>query len=225
MKYVIKESQYRRIIMEQPDEKFDTPENKEILRKLHSSSIESINVDSDDLVDIISAAIDGIPGLGNLVSAGIDIIHTITYCVRYYFAETDNEKIEYATLAFITLGAAFIPIEGNSLPIMARSGLKKILKYTPQEILLIAKKLKIYNKPVFLFVSKGKWKYSILLFLAKVFGGELAEKLDIVTEKLYSIYQNCKNYPTISKPIFTLYNDLSDLKEDCDTAILLSKHI
>lgn len=220
MKFLINESQYKRVFLEQPDEKFDAPENKKIAQL---SNIQ-LNLDVDDLIDIFSAIIDGIPGIGNLISAGIDITHTLSYCIRYYFSKTIEEKIEYGTLAFITLGATFIPVQGNSLPIMARMGLKQVLNKTPKEIVKIGKKLRIYDKTI-IFLSKGKFKYSLLILLAKIMGSELAEKLDVVTENIYAIYKNFKNYPNISNPLLALYKDLTDLRKDCDTAILLSKHI
>jgi hypothetical protein len=41
----------------------------------------------DDLVDIISGLIDGIPGIGNLISAGIDVSHALSYGVRFLYSK------------------------------------------------------------------------------------------------------------------------------------------
>ena len=147
--------------MEQPDTKFDTPYNKEFMRK-YSKPTSVSNLSIDDTIDYVSAMIDVIPGIGNLVSAGIDVTHALAYGLRFLYANNEDEKIEYATLGIITLGAAALPVEGNALPILARQGIKTVLKRTPQEILLIGKQLGLYKQTVVL-LSKSKWKYSICL--------------------------------------------------------------
>ena len=71
------------------------------------------NMDIDNLIDVVSAAIDGIPGIGQLVSAGIDIVHAISYMIRFYFSKTDEEKITNGAMSILTLGSTMIPIGGN----------------------------------------------------------------------------------------------------------------
>lgn len=223
MKIVLTEKQYNRLVLEQPDSHFDTAYNKEFVRK-NKQNLPILGI--DDTIDIISAIIDGIPGIGNLVSAGIDIAHTISYCVRFYYADESNieKKIEYGTLAFITLGATFIPVEGNSLPIMARQGLKKTLSQSPDALLKIAQKLGLYKQTV-LFLKKSKWKYSLLILLCKILGGELLERLEYVNQKLAKIYEKVKNYDTISEPVLALKNTIEELKGDVQVALPISKQI
>lgn len=179
----------------------------------------------DDTVDVISALIDAVPGIGNLVSAGIDIVHTLSYLVRLFYAKSEDEKIEYATLALVTLGATFIPVGGNSLPIMARQSIKQIIRKTPQEIFILAKKLGLYDKTVIL-LSKSKWKYSILLALARIVGGELSEFLTYVSKMLHNLYKKLQGIPKLesaAKSVLILLSFVSELSADADIAIKLVK--
>ncbi len=179
------------------------------------------NISLDDTIDVVSAMIDGIPGIGNLASAIIDIGHTISYLVRLYFAKTDDEKIEYSTLALITLGATFIPVAGNSLPILARKSIGQIIRQTPDSILALAKKLGLFNRVVFL-KKKSVWRFNLLLVLAKILGGELAEFLQYVPNKLMEIYNKIKQIPKLSSAanaILSLIKMVKDLANDAELAV------
>jgi hypothetical protein len=58
---------------------------KDNMNTLSGSSRElGPNLDVDDYTDIISGLIDVIPGIGNLVSAGIDITHGITILLDFH---------------------------------------------------------------------------------------------------------------------------------------------
>ena len=234
MKIIVTEKQLSRLVFEQENE-FNMPgqperygfdwKKPETLRpalKKQEESFQSLNI--DDTIDIVSAVIDGIPGIGNLVSAGIDVIHTISYAIRFYFANELNKKIEYGTLSFITLGATFIPIEGNSLPIIARRGISSVLKETPAELLKLAKKLGIYNGVVIL-LKKEPWKYNILLALCKIFGSKISENLIVVNQKLSKIYDKIKNDKNISEPVLFLKNLTSEYLTYVDVAKTLSSGI
>jgi hypothetical protein len=182
------------------------------------------SLSTDDTIDYVSAMIDVVPGLGNLVSAGIDVIHALSYIIRFFFSKNDDEKIENATLALVTLGSTFIPIGGNSLPILARKGIKEVLRQTPEEILMVGKKLGLYNKTV-IFLSKQRWKYSILLALTKILRGELGEFLTVVTKKLNDLVNETKKIPKlkyINNAIKNLITLVEELKGDVDIAMKLS---
>jgi hypothetical protein len=224
MKIIITESQYGKL-MEQPDTKFDTPYNKEFMRK-YSKPTSVSNLSIDDTIDYVSAMIDVIPGIGNLVSAGIDVTHALAYGLRFLYANNEDEKIEYATLGIITLGAAALPVEGNALPILARQGIKTVLKKTPQEILLIGKQLGLYKKTVFL-LSKTKWKYSLLLALAKICGGELIETLTNVVKYVRDLIQKIPDV-SVKKALNAISSLLNEILSDIDsinTAINISKQL
>ena len=163
---------------------------------------------------------------GNLISAGIDVSHALSYGVRFYYAKDDDEKIEMGTLGVITLGAAALPVAGNALPIVARQGVKSVLRKTPQEILLIAKQLGLYKQTVFL-LSKIKWKYNLILVLAKIFGYELIESLTTVVKYVRDLMLKINN-SDIKQSLKSLYELLNDIVSDVDsinTAIKISKNL
>ena len=80
-----------------------------------------------------------------------------------------DKKVEYGALAFLTFATSSMPMVGNSINIVSRVGIKGIIRSTPQEILLLAKKLGVYEK-TFLLLSKGKWKYNFYLALCRIAG-------------------------------------------------------
>jgi sulfur relay (sulfurtransferase) DsrC/TusE family protein len=180
----------------------------------------------DDVVDVISGIIDGVPGIGNLISAGIDVSHALSYGVRFFYAKNDDEKLEMATLGVVTLGAAALPVAGNALPIMARQGVKSVLRKTPEEILLIGKKLGIYKQTV-LLLSKTKWKYNIILVLAKIFGYEMIESLTKVVKYVRDLMLKINN-SDIKRALKSLLELLDDILSDVNsinTAIKISKNL
>jgi hypothetical protein len=215
----------KRVISEQiPDSRFETEYNKKFMR---DNPIKlPINLDNDDKIDVISGMIDGIPGIGNLISAGIDIAHTISYCIRFFkTADSDvNKKIEYGTLAFITLGATFIPVVGNSLPIIAKTGINSVLKKTPESIKLIAKKLGLYNKTIVL-LEKTPWKYGLLIVLCKIIGTEILEKLTFVSQMLGDMYNKLKNNKILSEPILNFKEIIDELISDVPLGLKLAREI
>lgn len=183
------------------------------------------NLSLDDAVDVISAVIDGVPGIGNLVSAGIDVVHTLSYLIRFYYSKSDEDKIENAILALITLGGTLIPVAGNSLPIMARQGVKQVLKQTPGEILLIAKKLGLYNKTVIL-LGKQRWKYSLILLLGRIMGDELSEYLNVFSKRLQLIYDKLKDMKfmkNIADIVYSMILLIRELNEYVDIALAIAK--
>jgi hypothetical protein len=174
----------------------------------------------DDTVDIISAAIDAVPGIGNLVSAGIDLSHALSYVVRFFHSTSDEEKVEYGLLALLTFGTAFIPFAGNAIPITARKGLKQVLSYTPAEIMMIGQKIGIVDKTKF-FLSKKAWKYNLLLALAKILRGELAQFLISIGKKLTEVYNKIKNTQSLrnlAPIVLALIQVVEEFRSDADVA-------
>jgi hypothetical protein len=189
-KIIITESQLKVLLEQIPDSRFGRPEDNAILYKSQSNNLGSL--DFDDLVDVVSALIDGVPGIGTLVSAGIDIVHSMTYAVRFYFSKNDDEKFLNGMMCIVTLGSTFIPGLGNSLNIIAKNGIKGTIKHTPAEVLLVAKKIGLYNKAVF-FLSKTKWKYSILMALARILRNKLVDFLVHIKKSLTKLKNNVHN--------------------------------
>lgn len=130
-------------------------------------------VNWDDVVDVISAIADGIPGIGNLMSVGLDIGHVVSYLIRFGLSDDESEKIEYMTMSLITAAMAFVPVAGNSANILIRQGVKSLLKKTPDDLTRWAIRNGIIN-PRILF-GKGKFKYNLILLLVRIFKDEAAE--------------------------------------------------
>ena len=170
------------------------------------------NLDADDYADIVSGLIDVIPGIGNLISGGIDITHGITYVARAVYAKSTEDKVEMSVMALLTLGMAFVPIGGNAANMVARGEIKTLLRKTPYEVMKIAKDLGIIKKPLF-NLSKVVWKYSLLIALVKIFRGRLDNAIGEVSRILTSIGNKSQDL----KPIIDTYikdmNELKTLKE------------
>jgi hypothetical protein len=149
------------------------------------------NLNADDYTDIVSGLIDAIPGVGNLVSGGIDITHGITYVVRSFYAKSTEDKVEMSVMALITLGTSFVPVGGNAANMVARGEIKMLLRKTPYEIMKIAKNLGIIKKPIF-NLTKVAWKYSLLIALVKIFRSEIADAIASITATLSSIGNKSK---------------------------------
>ena len=164
------------------------------------------NLDADDYADIISGLIDVIPGIGNLVSGGIDVTHGITYLVRAFYANTIEDKVEMWVMALITMGTAFIPVGGNATNLVARGEIKMLLRKTPYEILKIGKDLGIIKKSIF-NLSKQSWKYSILIALVKIFRSRIDNLFGEVSRVLATIGDKSQKL----KPIMDTY--IKEIKE------------
>jgi hypothetical protein len=189
---------------------------------------DNIDINSDNVVDLISGALDVIPGIGNLLSAGIDIVHALTYIMRYYFSKSDDDKIKNLVSAFITFGTTLLPVGGNVVNITSKQAINTLLKKTPKEILIIGNKLGIY-KGTMIFLQKGKWKYSFLLLAVKIFQTNLSNLFNDIIVKIDKILKNIKRKSIIEIKIYEsligFKKLLSDLKSDIKTAELLSKNL
>lgn len=154
-------------------------DDKNRLEELNNDTGWDISI--DNIVDIVSAIIDVIPGIGNLVSFVIDILHSISYFIRSKMGD-DESKIENYVGGIITAGFAFIPTPaGNMASIAVKGGLKKILSHTPKQVYDIAVKLGLANPKIFL--SKDSWKYGLLLLLKGLFKEDLENTLsDFITK-------------------------------------------
>ena len=103
----------------------------------------------DLIIDVISAAIDTVPGVGNVVSFTIDEIHAISYFVRAAMT-SGIERTENILKGGATAILGFFPVGGNIASAGIKEGIKKTLKLTPDQIQKWA-------------ISKGIIKYRVLL--------------------------------------------------------------
>jgi hypothetical protein len=195
MKYIITESQLKTIMMEQG---YSTDYERRELKKVDNQVAAQNklgklgpNLDADDYADIVSGLVDAVPGIGNLISIGIDVTHALTYVVRYFFAKTTEEKIEMSLLAVVTFASSLIPVGGNASNIAARVEVKSLLKKTPFELRVIMKNMGIIKSAGF-NLAKEPWKYSFMIALVKIFKSKAADALAIVSSKLAALSNKSK---------------------------------
>jgi hypothetical protein len=199
MRIQVTEEQYSRLV-EQMASAMSNPKN----------ATGKSGVDTDDLVDYASASLDVIPGIGNLASFGVDIVHAISYAYRYSKTNNQQEKIEYGIMGLLTLVTAVIPVGGNMINIASKQGLKPFIRRTPEEILHLIKKLGLYNKKIWP-LQKKPWSFNIGLFLFKVTRGEMEEYLVDIYNKLNELIKKVKNTP-LEKPIVDFKDMIDDIR-------------
>ena len=76
-------------------------------------------------------------------------------------------------------------------------------------------------------LSKTKWKYNLILVLAKIFGYELIESLTTVVKYVRDLMLKINN-SDIKQSLKSLYELLNDILSDVDsinTAIKISKNL
>jgi hypothetical protein len=137
-----------------------------------SRLMESIDIEYwvDTAIDLVSGLFESLPGLGNLASSAVDILHTISYAMRAWFAKEEGSKVKY--LAMCALGAigSFMPLAGNMLNL---AGLKKIdsfLSVSPKIIYSALSKLKGGKLPITHWSQFAKWKIKLIYVLSRVLG-------------------------------------------------------
>jgi len=150
------------------------------------------NLDADDIADIISGLVDVIPGIGNLISAGIDVTHGLTYVVRYSFAKTMEEKVEMALMAIVTFATAMIPVGGNAANVFAKQEIKSLMHTTPYQLRVMAKELGLIKFAGW-DLAKQPWKYSFVIALVKIFKSKAADALTSVSTTLANLSNNSKD--------------------------------
>ncbi len=91
----------------------------------------------DDTIEIISAIIDLIPGIGTAVSAGIDILHAISYVIRGIKEKITENKIVYFIKGLFGLGMALVPEAGNAANLSLNAFIKTYLSWWDELIGII----------------------------------------------------------------------------------------
>ena len=124
------------------------------------------DMSTDEMVNLISIAADLIPGVGNLVSAGIDEAHAISYFVRA--SKTSGiERTELIIFGLITALIGFFPVGGNILAMGIKPGIQNVLRQTPDSIQRWAISKGIINYRV--LFGKTDFKYPWWLIPIKFF--------------------------------------------------------
>lgn len=104
-------------------------------RKVDENSLTSIEWFLDNFVDVISAIFDGIPGMGNLVSAGIDIVHALSYFARAYFSTDKKYQAECYFNGIVTGLFALVPFAGNVISLGFRGAISKYMNMQADELI------------------------------------------------------------------------------------------
>jgi len=122
-------------------------------------------INPDFMIDTVSAAIDVVPGVGNVVSFAIDEIHAISYFARAAMT-SGLERTEFILLGLATAALGFVPVGGNVASAGIKEGIKNVLKLTPDEIQrwAISKGIIKYR----ILFGKTGWNYSWWLLLLKM---------------------------------------------------------
>jgi hypothetical protein len=141
----------------------------------------------DFVIDLVSSVIDTIPGIGNSISFGIDILHTLSYAIRTYLHEDENDKIKNGFMFVASLGTAFIPVGGNFANVLAKVGLDKSLKLAPSAVVRLSSK-KWFNTPIKRWAMTTKWEFNFLFVLARYLGDTVIEKLSNMQKSIKSVY-------------------------------------
>tara|TARA_R110002126_G_scaffold291354_1_gene451790 strand:- start:1018 stop:1773 length:756 start_codon:yes stop_codon:yes gene_type:complete len=237
---IITESQYRSLILEQEYQwgsGDETKDSKIVTDPATNTSVKNSSLgktmvrkkedvdwfDWDDAVDVVSAVLDGVPGIGNIASFSIDITHALTYFVRLYLSDSTEDKIINGAMGLITIGTSFIPGAGNGANILAKKSIKSILKETPDAIMKLSMKLGISKKTGF-FLQKGKWKYCIWMVLARILGDKLIDLTRYVTTTLNDLKTKIED-SKILNGINHMVDFLNEMKDYTHIAIQLSKEM
>jgi hypothetical protein len=128
----------------------------------------------DIIIDVIAGILDGIPIVGTGVSTALDLLHTVSYAIRFYFSEEGPKKSEYAALSIINLFSTAVPLGGNASNIAARLGIKEILSISPKAIAKVLSPA-YRASPLRHWTSHVKWKFDALWILVRIVGGEIAD--------------------------------------------------
>ena len=192
MKIIITESQLKKVISEQM---IGVSDYNPTSGKPMPNLLNNVNLDGDDFTDIVSGLIDTVPGLGNMVSAGVDVSHGLSYIYRYNKTVNPEQKFEMGAMALITFGTAFVPVGGNAMNTIARGEIKTLIRNTPTQILKIAQNMGLVKRNVF-NLSKPVWKYSMLIALTKIFRDKLKDVLVKISQFLTTL---SKKSPQLKK--------------------------
>jgi ribosomal protein L12E/L44/L45/RPP1/RPP2 len=143
----------------------------------------------DVAVDVLGGILDGIPlGVTQIASMVVDILHTISYALRYFFASDENSKIKYLIMTCLGAAGAFMPLGGNMLNLTVMKKIDKILQFSPGAISklgygAIGKKLPFPHWTTF-----TKWKVKFVYVFIKMLGNaaqDIIEKISSFFSKMF----------------------------------------
>lgn len=221
MKYIISEHQYIKLLEQRefsPNDPFANPRTAEKYIQNQTQMVKKLVKDLkdfsiDDLTNITSAALDGIPGLGTLASSIIDVAHSISYFTRYYTENDQNKKVENLLNGVVTLGASIIPVAGNLAAMGFKKGLSKMVKMTPNQIRVLLGLKKTLE------LNKETWKYSFVAFLYRISKGKILDILKQLGDMLVKYKNTFQKYPNVVKVLLSIQNIVKDFKSIAENIV------
>jgi len=156
----------------------------------------------DNSVTLISAALEGIPGVGNLASAIIDIAQSLSFFVRIFTTSDENKKVQYVIDGITTGAMAVVPLAGNLVSLGLRGLVKKFLDMTHSQVAVWLKNNGINIRGGRIFLSnKTPFRYA---WLAALIAYTTHKSVDVLTEiKTYS-----DNWIGLLKSVKHLFNKI-----------------
>jgi hypothetical protein len=144
---------------------------------------------ADDIVDIISGVIELVPAIGTAVSAGIDIVHTLSYVYRASTENNPEDKALYTIQGIAGFGTSIAPEIGNVFNISLRGFLKKLFGWWGELINAVTKMVS-ENKvsQSFLTWLKAGGFYQKVLFALQYLMKKLG--IDALTDKIKTEVSN-----------------------------------
>ena len=190
----------------------------------------------DNIIDIIAAVLDGIPGVGNAVSFGVDIIHAISYFIRAFIYSDDLDKLENAMNGVITCMVAYVPLAGNIANIGIRGTIKKLINETDTQVIIFLKRFGIILKSGINLKKKKPFVYRFLAAIASFIIGEstevqdskvkivsfienLSKQLNEIIKKLNSVTSYIPFFDRIIDAVEDVSNTVEDTKKILGTSI------
>lgn len=162
-------------------------------------------------VDVVSGILDGLPfGITQGASFTIDLLHTISYGIRSYLADTPFNKIKYTILTVLGATSQFVPVAGNMMNVAAIRKLDGILKVSPFKITKAVKGLVGKKVPFNHWSNLVKWKINLLYVVLKLVGNfaqEIFEKMVSGFDKIISFIKSNIISALKSNPIVWIISD------------------
>ncbi len=151
----------------------------------------------DLAIDVLGGILDGIPlGVTQVASMVTDILHTVSYALRWWFSSDENSKIKNLIMTFIGIAGAFVPLGGNAMNISAMQGISKALSSSPQALAklgygIVGKKLPFPHWSMF-----AKWKVKFVYVFIKLIGNAAQEILEKISGFFSKMFDGLSKYLT-----------------------------
>lgn len=142
----------------------------------------------DVAIDVLGGILDGIPGL-QIASIVTDILHTISYALRWWLSTDENSKIKYLIMSILGIVSASFPLGGNLINLSALKTVDKWLRVSPQALSKLGYRIVGKKLPFPHWSTFAKWKVKFVYVFYKVVGQgaeEMLQKLSSFFDKMFN---------------------------------------